>query len=102
MDYLSILKTFPLLSVITDGELSVFCERLTEHKIPAGENIITEGDMGSEMYILIEGTVDIIKTTLYGERFVVCALEASFHCVFGEMAMIDSDKRSGTVRAKTD
>ena len=53
------------------------------------------------MYFLIDGTVDIIKTTVFGDHFVCATLDAKMHCVFGEMALLDKDKRSATVRAKT-
>ncbi|MBR6382325.1 MAG: cyclic nucleotide-binding domain-containing protein [Lachnospiraceae bacterium] len=96
------LASFPLLSGITPEDLSDLFSVLTEKHISQGENIITEGDSGSEMYILMEGRVDIIKTTVFGDRFVVCTLEDYMHCVFGEMALIDTDKRSATVHAMTD
>ena len=102
MDRVSSLRAFPLLSKISDGDLKILAGLLKDGKTRAGQNIITEGDSGSEMYILVDGTVDVIKTTVFGDQFVVATLSADMHCVFGEMAMIDSDKRSATVKAKTD
>lgn len=102
MDLVACLRAFPLLSKISDADLKVLAELLKMSKTKAGENIITEGDTGSEMYILVTGTVDVIKTTVFGDKFVVATLRSDMHCVFGEMAMIDNDKRSATVRAKTD
>jgi CRP-like cAMP-binding protein len=101
MDYSNNLKSLPMLQGISDEDLAYLSTLVHEHKTSAGEDIIKEGDSGSDMYILTEGSVDIIKTTVYGEPFVVATLDASMHCVFGEMAMIDNDKRSATVRAKT-
>ena len=102
MDYVSKLKTFPLLAGIPDDDLAILAGMLKEKRTAAGEDIITEGESGDEVFVLSEGTVDIIKSTIYGDKFVVATLDADAHCVFGEMAMIDSDKRSATVRAKTD
>jgi len=102
MDHTASLKTFPMLQGISDEDLKILASLLKANKTPAGEDIIKEGDSGCEMYILTEGTVDIIKTTIYKEPFVVATLDASMHCVFGEMAMMDNDRRSATVRAKTD
>ena len=102
MDYTACLKKFPLLQGISDQDLSYLSTLLKEKKTKAGEDIIKEGDSGSEMYILTEGTVDIIKTTVYGDPFIVATLDSEMHCVFGEMAMLDNDKRSATVRAKSD
>ena len=102
MDYLNKLKSIPVLEGMSDEDLKALSGLIKEHKTPAGENLITEGESGSEMYILVEGTVDVIKTTIFGDPFVVATLDASMHCVFGEVAMIDNDKRSATVRAITD
>ena len=102
MNYTGSLKEFPMLKGISDDDLSVLASLLKEHKITAGSDIIKEGDSGSELYVLVKGQVDIIKTTVYREPFVVASLDANMHCVFGEMAMLDNDKRSATVRAKTD
>ena len=102
MDRIASLRAFPLLSQIGEDDLKVLVGMLKAGSTKAGEDIITEGDTGSEMYILVKGTVDIIKTTVFGDRFVVATLSDEMHCVFGEMAMIDNDRRSATVRAKTD
>ncbi len=102
MDYTERLRAFPHLSGISDEDLRILAGLLKERRTSAGENIITEGESGDEVYVLLEGMVDIIKTTIFGDRFVVATLDANVHCVFGEMAMIDSDKRSATVQAKTD
>ncbi len=101
MAYTELLKTFPLLATIPDTDLEDLGSLLKTEKIDAGKDIITEGDTGSEMYFLAEGSVDILKTTIFGDRFVCATLDAGMHCVFGEMALIDKDKRSATVRAKT-
>ena len=102
MDNIDKLRSFPLLSSMEDDELNVLNGLMKEKRTAAGENIINEGESGDEVYVLLDGTVDIIKSTVFGEQFVVSTLDSKKHCVFGEMAMIDSDKRSATVKAKTD
>ena len=102
MDYVKSLRAIPLLSKIADEDLQILAKMVKEKQTKSGENLITEGDSGDEMYVLIEGTVDVIKSTIFGDKFVVATLDAKSHGVFGEMAMIDNDKRSATVKAKTD
>lgn len=102
MDHFEALKKFPLLKDITDDELKELIKLLTENKFAKGDKIITEGDDGNVMYVLIAGSVDIIKTTIYGEKFVCATLNENMHPVFGEMALLDNDKRSATVMAKTE
>ena len=96
------LKSFPLLSTISGEELEDFNRLLKEKRFPAGTDIITEGDTGSDMYFLLKGSVDVIRKTIFGDSFICASLSGEEHSVFGEMALIDSDRRSATVRARTD
>ncbi len=100
--YTERLKSFPLFGNISESDLNDFASLLEEVKAPAGSNIITEGETGSDMYFLVEGEVDIIKTTVFGDKFVCASLGSNPGCVFGEMALLDSDERSASVKAKTD
>lgn len=96
------LKTFQLLSRLPEEDLARLAEAMEEQHFPAGTEILKEGDAGDRMYLLLEGSVDVLKTTPYGEPYVTASLKDSFHCSFGEMALIDQGTRSATVRAKTD
>lgn len=102
MDYTASLKAFPMLAKIRDEDLKTLSDLMQVRRFSAGGNIVTEGEAGSEMYLLTEGSVDVIKSTVFGDTFVVATLDAGMHCVFGEMAMIDHGKRSSTVKARTD
>ena len=101
MQYTEKLKQFPLFNSISDKDLEDFAGLLKVSKASAGENIITEGSTGADMYFLIDGSVDIIKTTVFGEKFVCASLDSAMHCVFGEMALSDSDPRSATDKASS-
>ena len=96
------LKTFPLLSRLPDDKLAVLAGVMEERTFPAGATILKEGEAGDEMFLLLSGSVDVLKTTPYGDPYVAASLEDSYHCTFGEMALIDSGTRSATVRAKTE
>ena len=63
------------------------------------ETVLSEGDSGSFMYILIQGEVDIVKKPGAGSGKVLARL-ASGDC-FGEMALIDRHVRSASVVAVT-
>lgn len=68
-----------------------------------GATIIREGDQGDELFIIVKGEIDIIKRTMQNEKYVVTSLNANMGGVYvGELALIDNDKRSATVEAKTD
>ena len=96
------LKTFELLSRLPEEDLARLAEAMEETRFPAGTEILKEGDAGDRMFLLLEGSVEVLKTTPYGEPYVTASLKDSFHCSFGEMALIDRGTRSATVRAKTD
>ena len=96
------LKRFPLLNRLSDEELSCLAAVMEERTFPAGTEILREGEPGDEMYLLLKGSVDVLKTTPFGDRYVTASLNDSYHCTFGEMALLDRGKRSATVLAKTD
>lgn len=96
------LKSFPLLSRLPDEDLLQLSSIMKEEYFPEGTEILSEGKAGDTMYLLCEGRVDVLKTTPYGETYVTASLEDSYHCSFGEMALIDRGVRSATIRAKTE
>lgn len=80
----------------------------TTHKVDRGEKIINEGDVGDEMFILVNGRVRITKSMiiqgmtlplqeLQDTKKVLATLDGSLCPLFGEMALIDRDTRSATV-----
>ena len=91
------LKTFKLFSRLPDEELACLAGVMEEKIFPAGTVILREGDPGDHMYLLLEGAVDVLKTTLFGDPYVTASLKDSYHCSFGEMALIDQGTRSATV-----
>ncbi len=96
------LKQFPMLAQITDADMKDLLCLLKKENFPKGSRIIEENEDGDCMYLLLEGSVDVMKTTLYGEEYVCAKLDEQMRCVFGEIAMIDHDRRSATVLATTD
>ena len=72
-------------------------------KFRKGSTIIKEGDQGDELFIVLKGEIVILKTTLQNEKYVVTSLNSDTGNVFvGELGLIDRDRRSATVEAKTD
>ena len=102
MNKIDELKNFPLLKNLSDEDLTALETYVKEESFNEGDNIIKEGDIGDTLYILVSGKVDVIKTTIYDDEFICASLDASMHCLFGEMAVIDNDKRSATIKAKTE
>jgi len=98
------LKQIPLFEEIKDNDTFIrslvdIC-KIREYK--AGETIIKEDDMGAEMFVVYQGVVEILKRTRAGDNYTVVTLKAEYNVFFGELALIDDDKRSATVQASED
>jgi pSer/pThr/pTyr-binding forkhead associated (FHA) protein len=64
-----------------------------------GEIIFSEGDIGTEMYIVQSGTVELLKA-IGGETRVLATLEKGDF--FGEMSVLEDIPRTASAQAKTD
>jgi len=65
----------------------------------AGDLIFSQGDLGTEMFIIVEGEVEIIKH-INDESHVLSHLEKGDF--FGEMALLENVPRTADAVAKTD
>lgn len=98
------LRQIPIFESIKDDERSLdqivhICGAM---RVPQGRVIIEEGSLGSEMYILHSGEVEIRKITRAGDQYTVVQLNADLNVFFGELALIDNDRRSASVTARRD
>jgi CRP-like cAMP-binding protein len=66
---------------------------LRPHVVSQGETIITKGETGNEMYLLCRGEAEVV-----GEKGTINLRDGD---VFGEIALLLSQPRNATVRAKT-
>ncbi len=66
------------------------------------ERIIKEGDEGDCLYILKSGNVIITKKTLEDDEYTIVTLSGEMNVFFGELALLDEDKRSASITALTD
>jgi CRP-like cAMP-binding protein len=64
-----------------------------------GEHIFDQGDLGTEMFIILEGTVDIVKH-IGGESHLLSRLEKGDF--FGEMALLEAAPRTADAVAETE
>ncbi len=68
-------------------------------EVPAGATIFDEGELGTEMYIIQSGTVEIAQI-LGGEIKVLATLDKGDF--FGEMSLLEDLPRTATAKAVTD
>jgi len=92
------LAMVPLFSGLKREELMSLAERVRHHTFNEGEEIITEGDHDRRLFIVVRGTVDIIKGRGQRNERLLCTFGPRDY--FGEMALVDALARSASVVAK--
>ena len=103
-------KKIEMLAEFTDPEVESIRRIAKEVRVPAGEVIMREGEVGDSMYLFAEGQVLVTKnlTLKTGKRGFSQAeksmvrLDARYVSFFGDMAMFEKDVRSATITASTD
>jgi len=89
------LKSVDLFSQIPGEELAQIAEVVREVNFAKGEVIISQGDIGDRLYLIIDGKVKVMvdgrQVAELGER----------EC-FGEMSILDAEPRSASVIAESD
>ena len=68
-------------------------------EVAAGEIIFREGDLGTEMYIIQEGKVEILKHFRGENQQLAVLSQGDF---FGEMSILEDQPRAATARALSD
>ena len=98
------LRNIPLFHGIKDDEqrLADLAGIVSIEHCRAGDQLIKEGDEGDELYILNKGTVSVLKRTLDDDMYTVVTLREDEDVVFGELALMDEERRSASVTANTD
>ena len=82
--------------VVKSGNPSGFSDYIM--KVPAGKAIFVEGEVGTEMYVIQSGSVEILKKSRKGEEKVLATLEKGDF--FGEMSILEDVPRTASARAK--
>lgn len=92
------LRDIGLFGALSDEVLDYLAQTLETVRIAPGEPVFREGDaFAREMYVVLEGEMEVTKRSRRGRDLRVAILGPSD--TFGEMAMIDMQARSATVRA---
>jgi CRP-like cAMP-binding protein len=96
------LKVVPLFADIAADlpALTYLAEKMVAKSFNPGELIIEEGNVGSEMFILVQGIAVVMRSTVEGEPYKIAKLDGSGRPFFGEGALLASDARSATIQAE--
>ena len=94
-DVLGYLTRTPLFSACSKRDLQVISKHSEHLKIPAGTEMTTEGKIGYEFYVIIDGKATVTKK---GKQVALLGPGDSF----GELSLLDRAPRNATVTADTD
>jgi HEAT repeat protein len=90
------LKSAPLFAALEGEELAALADIALEHDYQAGEIIFEENQPPHHLYVIVEGKVEVFRRVGSSERSLAYLGEQE---CFGEMAILDEQPRSASVRA---
>jgi CRP-like cAMP-binding protein len=91
------LRSIGLFGAVGDEALEFLADRLTVIQPSAGTTVFREGDDARDLYVVINGEMEVLKKSGAGVDARVAMLGPSDW--FGEMSVLDVQPRSATVRA---
>lgn len=101
--YLSILKTANLFGGLDKKEIKALAEKMYYCEFDKNSSLVYEGEMGNELYIVVEGKVDISieekSETAKQQRGLISVAKIEAGDFFGEMSMLEQEPRSATCTA---
>ena len=94
-DVLGYLTRTPLFSACSKKDLQLVSKHSEHLKVPAGTAMTTEGKIGYEFYVIIDGKASVTKK---GQQVNMLGPGDSF----GELSLLDRAPRNATVTAETE
>ena len=88
------LKRVPFFSSISKRDLAAVAQQTDEIDVPAGKVLAREGDLGQEFFVIESGTADVTRDA-------ELIAELGPGDFFGEMALLEEDRRTATVTARS-
>jgi CRP/FNR family transcriptional regulator len=95
-----LLKSVTLFADLEEAELERFSHVAVPRSFPAGTRVFHEGDDSDACYIVKEGSFRVTREHSDGRAITLATLGAGE--IFGELAMLDGDRRSASAEALTE
>ena len=92
-----LLKSVTLFADLEEGELERFSQVAVPRSFPAGTRVFHEGDDSDACYIVKQGSFRVTREHSDGRAITLATLGPGE--IFGELAMLDGDKRSASAEA---
>lgn len=100
LDLQNSLLAIPVFSELTKKDIAFLTEIIHNRNYLAGEYVFYQGDPGIGLYIIREGEVIVQRTVEPDE--VISLAKFTKGDFFGELALVDGEKRSASAIANTD
>ena len=100
MEVGDLLKQTPLFENLRAGEIDILAQSTRIQTYRAGQIILREGHVGAAFFVLVSGSVAVVKGRSGAEPVVLATLGAGEF--FGEIATMKHVPRSASVRALQD
>jgi CRP/FNR family transcriptional regulator, cyclic AMP receptor protein len=88
----------PVFELLSQAELTALAKLCRPVTWGAGEVVFRQGDPGASLYVLTHGEVEVLSGSGGAEKAIAVLPAPS---AFGEMALVDREPRSATIRART-
>ncbi len=95
-----LLRSVPLFADLEEGELERFSHVAVPRSFPAGTRVFHEGDSSDACYIVSDGSFRVTREHSDGRAITLATLGPGE--IFGELAMLDGDRRSASAESITD
>ena len=86
------LRDVPFFSGLSKRELATIAQNTDEVEVQAGRTLARDGDFGQEFFVIIDGTAEVLRDG-------APIAELGPGEFFGEMALLDEERRVASVRA---
>ena len=97
---IELLRSVPLFADLEEGELERFSQVAVPRSFPAGTRVFQEGDSSDACYIVREGSFRVTREHSDGRAITLATFGSGE--IFGELAMLDGDRRSASAESITD
>lgn len=95
MNNIDILRNNEFFFGLEEKELIKLASRLRTKKVKKDTYLIQEHDYSTEMYLLLEGKVNVMLTNQNGKEMILATLQAGD--IIGELSLLDDGPRSATI-----
>ncbi|MFC1791823.1 GGDEF domain-containing protein [Gemmatimonadota bacterium] len=96
MDVIEFLRRVPLFKGLSPKDLGHLADVVRSQSFPPEANIVEIGEPGNSLFVLLEGTVQVLYPARNADFELARLTEGDF---FGEMALLNSMPRSATVKS---